>query len=120
MVGRVWPRHSGGGRPLNSVVSRHRMSTDPKWARFLGAAVAAVTSALVAFGFGAYVCVSGGGSITGFGTTCQMTACPDVSTVNYLSAWMLIPLILLIAIPVYVTVSTYSPGWFRANRKHDG
>jgi uncharacterized protein CbrC (UPF0167 family) len=23
MVGRVWPRHSGGGRPLNSVVSRH-------------------------------------------------------------------------------------------------
>jgi ribosomal protein S18 acetylase RimI-like enzyme len=24
MVGRVWPRHSGGGRPLNSVVRRHR------------------------------------------------------------------------------------------------
>jgi hypothetical protein len=23
MVGRVWPRHSGGGRPLNSVVRRH-------------------------------------------------------------------------------------------------
>jgi hypothetical protein len=22
-VGRVWPRHSGGGRPLNSVVSHH-------------------------------------------------------------------------------------------------
>ena len=23
MVGRVWPRHGGGGRPLNSVVRRH-------------------------------------------------------------------------------------------------
>ena len=23
MVGRVWPRHSGGGRPLNSVVRHH-------------------------------------------------------------------------------------------------
>ena len=23
MVGRVWPRHGGGGRPLNSVVSLH-------------------------------------------------------------------------------------------------
>ena len=25
-MGRVWPRRSGGGRPLNSVVSRHSMS----------------------------------------------------------------------------------------------
>ena len=23
MVGRVWPRHSGGGRPLNSLVRHH-------------------------------------------------------------------------------------------------
>jgi hypothetical protein len=26
MVGRVWPRHGGGGRPLNSVVRRHANS----------------------------------------------------------------------------------------------
>ena len=25
IVGRVWPRHSGGGRPLNSVVRQHHM-----------------------------------------------------------------------------------------------
>ena len=31
MVGRVWPRHSGCGRPLNSVVRSHQMSRwDPR------------------------------------------------------------------------------------------
>jgi multimeric flavodoxin WrbA len=29
-VGRVWPRRSGGGRPLNSVVSHHEMAFAPE------------------------------------------------------------------------------------------
>jgi uncharacterized protein involved in cysteine biosynthesis len=96
------------------------MNTEPIWARFLGVVVAAVAITLVALGFCVYECLSSGGNIAGFGTTCQITACPDFPTVGYLSAWMLVPLLVLVAIPVYFTVSTYSPRWFRANRKHDG
>jgi hypothetical protein len=55
-VGRVWPRHSGGGRPLNSVVS-HAMSAKPKrpwfnqpvrpWARALAWVIAVAALAAV-------------------------------------------------------------------------
>jgi hypothetical protein len=105
------------GPPVSAGVSRHRMSEPPKWARYLGIAAAAAASLGVAFGFTSYMCLGSGGHLADFGTSCQMTACPDFLVVGYLSPWMAVPIIVFVALPVYLTVSAYSPHWFRAKGK---
>ena len=52
MVGRVWPRHSGGGRPLNSVV-RHHMTAlrtaSRNWKIWMVGAIAAAVHLAICF-----------------------------------------------------------------------
>ena len=96
------------------------MNDQPKWARYLGAVAGVLACAAVAIGFATYMCLSSGGRIADFGTSCQITACPDFPTVDYFSPWFAVLIVVFVGIPVYVTVSGYSPRWFRANGKHDG
>jgi len=100
MVGRVLPRHSGGGRPLNSVVSRQTMSTATTLAKVSGVSTALMVTVVSQWAFAVKTCHDLGGAVVGSGLLCETPACPAYSLSTYVSLPFSAIALVLIGLPL--------------------